>query len=321
MNSTISDAKKLPVKMYSKKTFFEKVFKYKTLLLMLLPVCLFYLVFAYFPMVGVILAFKQYDYQAGIFGSEWIGLSNFKFFFVSGQAWTVTRNTVLYNMAFITVNTVLQVSVAIILSEIKSKWYRKAAQTSIFFPYFISWVVVSGLVYNLFSYDYGVLNNLLKLFGQGPVNVYATPHVWPIIIVIFNAWKGVGYGSVVYLASITGMDTSIYEAAEIDGANIFQRIWYITLRGLVPTIITMVLLALGQVFRGNLDMFYQMVGSNGLLYNYTDVIDTFTFRTLFFSKEVGMSAAVGFYQSLMCFGFIMLMNMVVKKIDSDSALF
>lgn len=304
-----------------KNSFLSQVSKHKILLLMILPTLLYFLVFSYLPMFGIVLAFKKYDYALGMFKSPFVGLENFKFFFKSGQAFVVTRNTFLYNIAFIFLGNIMQLAVAIFLTEIGSKKIRKTAQTAIFFPYFISWVIVGAFVYNIFSYDYGMLNNILKSLSMEPVNVYAEPKYWPFIIVVLDIWKGLGYGSVVYMATITGIDTSIYEAAEIDGANIMQRIWYITVPTLRSTMVTLILLALGRVFRGNLNMFYNLVGTNGLLYNYTDVIETFTFRTLLFSNDIGMSSAVGFYQSVLCFIFIMLANTVVKKIDSDSALF
>lgn len=304
-----------------KSTLLGTVLKHKILLLMIAPALLYYIVFSYLPMFGVVLAFKEYDYALGIIKSPFVGLENFKFFFKSGQAFTVTRNTFLYNVVFILLGNVMQLIVAVLFTEIGSKRIRKTAQTCIFFPYFISWVVVGAFVYNVFSSDYGMINSLLKSVSHEPINFYSEPKYWPFIIVVLDIWKGLGYGSVVYMATITGIDTSIYEAAEIDGASILKRIWYITLPSLKPTVITLILLGLGRVFRGNMTMFYSLIGNNGLLYNYTDVIDTFTFRTLLFSNDVGMSAAVGFYQSVLCFAFIMLANAVVKKIDSDSALF
>lgn len=302
-------------------TFLHEVSNNKILLLMILPAILYFFVFHYIPMFGVILAFKKYDYALGILKSEWIGFKNFEFFFKSGQAYTVTRNTFLYNIVFILLGNAMQLAAAIFLTEIGSKKVRKISQTCIFFPYFISWVVVGAFVYNLFSFDYGMVNSVLKALSLEPINVYTEPKYWPFILVVLNTWKGLGYGSVVYMATITGIDTSIYEAAEIDGASIMKRIWHITIPSLRATMVTLVLLALGRVFRGNMTMFYSLVGNNGLLYNYTDVIDTFTFRTLLFSNDIGMSSAVGFYQSVLCFVFIMLANAFVKRIDSDSALF
>ncbi|WP_019912113.1 ABC transporter permease [Paenibacillus sp. HW567] len=301
--------------------FWDDVKKYKSLLLMLTPAVLFFLLFAYVPMGGIILAFKQYNYTGGVFGSPWNGFDNFRFFFGSGDAWRVTRNTALYNIAFIVVNNVIQIFAAILLFEVAGKWFRKLAQTMLFLPYFISWVVVGAITYNLFNFDVGTINVLLKGLGMQPIDIYNTPAYWPFILVIVSAWKTLGYGTVMYLAAITGIDTEMYEAAEIDGANIFQRIMKITIPNLFPTVIILVLLAIGNIFRGDFGMFYNMVGNNGLLFSSTDVIDTFVFRSLTTSNEIGMSAAAGFYQSLLGFVTILLANYAVRKYDKDRALF
>ncbi len=301
--------------------FFKQLIQYKYLLIMLIPVLAYYIIFSYLPMFGVVLAFKNYNYADGIFKSPWVGLKNFEFFFQSGSALLVTRNTFLYNIAFIFVNLILQLVVSIGISEIGNKYIKKVSQTFMLFPYFISWVVVSIFCYNLFSMDYGLVNTFRAMMGLGKVNIYAEAGAWKYILVMLNAWKGVGYGSIIYLAAITGIDTSYYEAAKIDGANAFQRIRHITIPSIVPSIITVVLLNLGSAFRGNFGMFYPLVGNNGLLFNATDVIDTFTYRALMNQNDFGMSSAVGLYQSLLCFIFIMLANGIVKKIDSDSSLF
>lgn len=301
--------------------FWGDVMKNKILLLMLLPAFLFFLLFAYVPMAGIVLAFKQYTYSGGIFGSPWNGLDNFRFFFDSGDAWRVTRNTALYNIAFIVVNNLLQIFAAILLFEVAGKWFRKITQTILFLPYFISWVVVGAIAYNLFNFDVGTVNVVLKALGMQPVDIYNTPAYWPVILVLVSAWKTLGYGTVMYLAAITSIDTEMYEAAEIDGANVFQRIRKITIPNLAPTIIILVLLAIGNIFRGDFGMFYNMVGNNGLLFSSTDVIDTFVFRSLITSNEIGMSAAAGFYQSLLGFITIMLANYAVRKYDKDRALF
>lgn len=305
----------------NRRGFIGYVIKQRTLLLMLTPAVLFFLLFAYVPMAGIVLAFKQFNYTGGVFGSPWNGLDNFRFFFESGNAWMVTRNTALYNIAFIIVNNVLQIAAAILLFEAVGKWFRKISQTVMFLPYFISWVVVGAIAYNLFNYDVGTLNSILTAVGLEPVDVYNTPAYWPYILVLVSAWKTLGYGSVMYLAAIIGIDKEMYEAAEIDGANIFQRIYRITIPNLFPTIIILVLLAIGNIFRGDFGMFYNMVGTNGLLFSYTDVIDTFVFRTLTTSNEVGLSAAVGFYQSVLGFATILLANYAVRKYDKDHALF
>ncbi|MBP3360885.1 MAG: sugar ABC transporter permease [Clostridia bacterium] len=308
-------------KALKKRSLWQEICRYRVLWLMAMPAIIYVLLFSYTPMAGIVLAFKKYDYASGIFKSPWCGLENFKFFFKSGQAAVVTRNTFLYNIAFIFLGNFLQMITAVFLSEMRNKYSKKLAQTCIFFPYFISWVVVGAFIYNIFSVDYGVLNNILKSMGAEPVNVYTQPRYWPFIITVIDLWKGVGYGSVVYLAAISGLDTSIYEAAEIDGASLVKRVYYITMPMLRSTMITLILLGLGRVFRGNFSMFYQLVGNNGVLYNHTDVIDTFVFRTLLSSNDIGMSAAVGLYQSVLCFVFIMMANGVIKKIDDSSALF
>ncbi|GAA0137667.1 sugar ABC transporter permease [Paenibacillus sp. YSY-4.3] len=301
--------------------FFSDLKKYRALLLMLTPAVLFFLLFAYIPMAGIVLAFKQFNYQGGIFGSPWNGLENFRFFLESGDAWRVTRNTALYNIAFIIINNLLQIVTAILLFEVAGKWFRKVTQTVLFLPYFISWVVVGAIAYNLFNYDVGTLNVMLKTIGLGPIDIYNTAAYWPLILIVVSAWKALGYGSIMYLAAITGIDTEMYEAAEIDGANIFQRIFKITIPNLMPTIIILFLLAIGNIFRGDFGMFYNMVGNNGLLFSSTDVIDTYVFRSLTTSNEIGMSAAAGFYQSILGFATIMFANYAVRKYDKDRALF
>lgn len=298
-----------------------KVVKYRTLLLMLLPSALLVLIFSYIPMGGLIMAFERFNYADGIFKSPWVGLENFKFFFESGKALSVTKNTALYNLAFIAVNTTLEILFAIILSEMTGKWLKKITQSIIFLPYFISWVVVGSIAYSLFSYETGTLNGVLQGMGLDPVNFYGEAGWWPLIIVLFSAWKGVGYGVVVYLAAILGVDGSLYEAAAIDGANIFQRIRYITLPNITPTIITLTLLALGKIFRGNLDLFYQLVGQNGMLFDKTDVIDTYVFRMTIAASDVGQTVAIGFYQSVLCFITIIIANWIVRKKDENYSLF
>lgn len=302
-------------------TFWSDLKNYRVLLLMLAPAVAFFLLFAYVPMAGIIIAFKHYDYAGGIFGSAWNGLDNFRFFFESGDAWRVTRNTALYNIAFIVVNNSLQIFAAIMLFEVGGKWFRKITQSALFLPYFISWVVVGAIAYNLLNYDIGTVNALLRGIGLQPVDIYNTPSYWPYILVLVSAWKSLGYGTVMYLAAITGIDTEMYEATEIDGANIFQRIMKVTIPNLYPTIIILVLLAVGNIFRGDFGMFYNMIGNNGLLFSSTDVIDTFVFRSLITSNDIGMSAAAGVFQSVLGFATIMSVNYAVRKYDKDRALF
>ncbi len=301
--------------------FISEIKKNKVLLLMLLPAFLYFFIFSYIPMGGTVLAFKNYNFRDGIFGSPFVGLDNFKYFFISGQAFEVTRNTILYNTGFIIVNTILQMGMAILISEVSKKYFKKITQTAMFLPYFISWVVVGVIAYNLLNVENGTINSLLSKLGFEKINFYATTYAWPIILIFASAWKNVGYGTVLYLAAIMGIDAEIYEAAKIDGANIFQRIFKVTIPCLVPTMIILTLLAIGNIFRGDFQMFYQLVGNNGPLFKVTDVIDTFTFRSLIQSGEVGMSAATGLYQSVFCFITILITNYLVKRYDSDNSLF
>lgn len=303
------------------RAFFQKLYNYRTLLLMLLPSAILVLIFAYLPIGGLIMAFKRFNYADGIFGSPWVGLDNFKFFFESGKAMLVTKNTALYNLAFIAINTTLEIMFAVILSEMAGKRLKKLTQSTIFLPYFISWVIVGSVAYSLLSYESGTLNGVLESMGMDAINFYGEAGWWPLIIIFFSAWKGVGYGVVVYLAAILGVDGSLHEAAAIDGANIFQRIRYITLPSILPTVITLTLLALGKIFRGNLDLFYQLVGQNGALFDKTDVIDTYVFRMTIAATDVGQTVAIGFYQSVLCFITILIANWIVKKKDENYSLF
>lgn len=302
-------------------SFGREVKKNRALFLMILPAVLITIIFSYLPMSGLVLAFKDYRYNKGVFGSDWNGLENFRFLFASGTGWLITKNTILYNLLNLVTSQGLAILIAIVISEIKVIPYKKITQSVIFFPYFISWVIVGTFVYNIFNYETGLMNSLITSFGGEKINVYAMPWVWPIIICVFNAWKWCGYNSVVYIAAITGVDSECYEAAEIDGANIFQRVRYITLPSIRPTIITMLLLNVGRILRGDFQMFYQIVGNNGQLYNATDVIDTYVFRSLTTSANLGMTAAATFYQSILCFIIIMVVNGIVKKVDADYALF
>ena len=303
------------------KGFIKKLRKYRSYLLMLLPAVIYTLVFSYYPMTGVILAFKKYTYAGGIWGSAWNGIENFKFFFKSGQAGIVTRNTVLYNILFIVVGTIVQIAVAIFLTEIRNKHFRKFSQSFMFLPYFISWVIVGVMAFNIFSSDYGFLNNIITSFGGKKISFYSKPQVWPDILLFFNVWKGIGYGSILYLAAIMGIDTSIYESASIDGANVFQRIFHVTIPMIMPTVVILFLMSIGGIFRGNFDMFYNLVGSNGLLYEYTDVIDTLAFRALISSNDFGMSSAIGLFQSVLCFITVIIANKLVGLYDRDYTLF
>ncbi len=304
-----------------KNNFIYHLKKHKVKFLMVLPAVLYFFVMCYVPMAGIVLAFKKYTYTGGMFGSPWVGFENFKFFFISGAAFNVTKNTILYNVAFIIINNSLQIFTAIILSEIAGKYFRKISQSIMFLPYFISWVVVGAFVYNLFNYEFGAINTMLKSLSIEPLDVYSNPSVWKYILVSFCAWHWVGYGTVLYLAAIVNIDAEMFEAADIDGANIIQKIIHITLPSITPTIVILLLLSIGNIMKGDFQMFYQIVGNNGLVLEATDVIETFVVRSLMQTQEFGMTAAAGLYQSVFSFFLIIVANFTIKKLNSDYALF
>lgn len=308
---------KSPVK---KTPFLTKVGRNKELLSMLIPSLLLVIVFSYIPMGGVLIAFKKYNYVAGIFGSPWNGLKNFRFLFVSGKLWTLIQHTLLYNIAFIFLGMVVEVGFAVMLNEMRSVAFKKVSQSLMFLPHFISWVVVATIMLNIFGV-HGVVNNLLKALGGGSFNLYSKTKEWPLVMVLLKLWKSSGYGCVVYLAAIVGINPEIYEAAKIDGANIWQRIFRITLPCLRPTIVIMVLLAVGGIFRGDFGMFYQIVGNNQLLLESSDILDTYVYRSLISGTNMGMTAAASLLQSVLCFVTINIVNFTVKKIEPDYSLY
>jgi putative aldouronate transport system permease protein len=302
--------------------FWKRLKESKILILMCLPAILYFTIFCYIPMPGAYIAFTNFNYKAGIFGSKFVGFDNFKFLFNSGKIWMLTRNTVLYNLAFIVLGNALQILIAILLNEVKSKYFKKISQSIMFLPYFISAVIVGLLAFNILNYDFGFLNSVIKAFGCDPVKVYSMPKAWPFIIVLVNLWQSTGYGSVVYFAAICGIDTSMVEASMIDGANSLQKLRYIILPSLKPTAVILFLFAIGGIMKGNFGLFYNLVGpSNSALFPYTDIIETFVYRTLMNQFNFSNSAAVGLYQSVFGFAIVMLANYLVKKIDSDYALF
>ena len=289
--------------------------------LMILPAAIVVILMCYIPMAGIVLAFKEYNYHDGIFGSPWVWFKNFTYFFQSGKAFSVTRNTILYNLAFLLVNTVLQITCAILLSELTGKWFKRITQSVMFFPYFISWVVVGAFVYNMFNFEFGAVNTFLKSIGLEPIDVYSNKGVWPFILIGVSAFKNVGYGTVMYLASISNIDASLYEAADLDGATMWQKVRYITLPGIRPAIIILFLLAIGTIMKGDFQMFWQVTGNNPMVLEVTNVIDTYVTRSLLQLQEFGMTSAAGLYQSVFSFLLVLLANKLVKKADPDYALF
>jgi putative aldouronate transport system permease protein len=306
--------------MSGKSGLIREFYRNKVLFLMVAPTLLFFVVFSYIPMVGVYYAFTKFDFDGGLFGSEFIGLKNFEFLFKSGILWDLTKNTVLYNLAFIILGNMMQIICAIFLAQLTSKWFKKTAQSLMFLPYFLSWVLVGAFVFNLFS-DLGVVNSVLTQLGLQTYDFYLQTAPWKYIIVFFNIWKGIGYGTVIYLAAIMSISEDYYEAAKIDGANIFQQIRRITLPLLMPTFILLIMFSLGGILKGQFDLFYQIIGNNGMLYEATDIIDTYVFRSLTVNFDIGMGTAAGLYQSFFGFVLIMTVNYIIKKTHEEYALF
>lgn len=292
------------------------------LYLMFVPGAIYLFINCYIPMFGIQIAFRNYNARDGIYGSPWCGFDNFTFLFRTDDAFIMTRNTLLYNLVFIALGTVLAIAVAIILNEIRSKGAKQLYQTVILIPYLISMVIVSYLVFAFLSNSNGFLNNsVLKFFGMEAVDWYNTPAYWPFILVIVNIWKGLGYNMILYYATICGIDHSLYEAAVVDGANRWQQIWNITLPSLKSTIIILTLMALGGIFRSDFGLFYQVPQNSGPLLSVTQTIDTYVYRGLMQTNNIGMSSAAGVYQSVVGFILVVTANFVVRKLDSESSLF
>ena len=289
---------------------------------MMIPGLAYLLINNYIPMAGIIVAFKKFNYAKGIWESPWCGFKNFRFLFTTRDAFVITRNTLCYNIAFIILGTVLAVAVAIILNELTSRLMKKAYQTFILIPYLISMVVVSYIVYGFLSQDNGFLNNLLvHVFNMKKVSWYTEPKRWPYILTAVNLWKNFGYSSIIYYATVIGIDTALYEAASIDGASKWKQIGYITLPELRPTIIILVLLQLGRVFYSDFGLFYQVPLNSGMLMDATNTIDTYVYRGLTQLNDIGRASAAGFYQAVLGFVLILTVNKLVRTIDKDSALF
>lgn len=295
--------------------------KNKALYLFMLPGLLYFLLFAYLPMAGILVAFKDYKVNLGILGSKWVGFDNFKFLFSSDKVLRVTWNTVFLNAMFIFFQQAIAIVTALFLNEVGSKFFKKVTQSFIFLPYFISWIVVSVFAYNLFASEGGLLNSILTFFHIPEIAWGQRADLWPGILVLFSIWKYAGFLTVIYIAAITGVNTEYFESAALDGATKLQQIRYITLPVISPTITIMVLLSVGRIFYGDFGMIYALVGDNASLYSTTDVIDTFVYRSLRTIGDVGMSSAAGLYQSVVGFILVLGFNALVKKYRSEGSLF
>ncbi|XID92419.1 ABC transporter permease [Paenibacillaceae bacterium WGS1546] len=293
--------------------------KHRDLFLLSLPALLLTLVFSYLPLLGLPVAFKKFRFDRGIFGSAWNGFDNFKFFFVSDNAWRVTRNTLLYNAGFIVITLVCALALAVLLSEMTGRAV-KVYQTTLFLPHFLSWVVVGYIVLALLEPGRGLMDEVMRLLGREAVNWYQDAGRWPYILNAVNLWKTVGFSTLVYYAGILGINPAYYEAAEIDGAGRLQMAWRITLPLLAPLIIVLLIVAVGGIFRADFGLFYFVPNNSSFLYSTTDVIDTYVFRALRTIGDVGMSAAVGLYQSIVGFVLVVATNALIRRVNADHAL-
>ncbi len=296
--------------------------RYLPLYLMFLPGGIYLFINNYIPMAGIIVAFKNYNARQGIWKSAWAGLKNFQFLFATPDAMVITRNTILYNVAFIIFNTLLGIIFAIFICDCVNEKLKKTYQSAILFPYLMSAVILGYIVFAFLSQSTGIVNNtILPALGLDPVDWYSQAKYWPFILIFVNTWKGVGYGTLIYISAINGIDPSLYEAAELDSATKWQKIKYITLPFLQPTIITLTLMSVGRIFYSDFGLFYQVPRNSGLLYSTTNVIDTYVYRGLMNSGNVGMSAAAGFYQSIVGFIIVLSANAIVRKFSKENAMF
>lgn len=306
--------------MKSKAASLKQKFKHWQICMLTLPGVLVIFVFSYLPMVGIILPFKNFRYDLGIIKSPWVGFSNFKFLFSTDNAIRITRNTLVMNILFIITVTSISILFALMLNEL-SKKFVKVYQTALFVPYFISWVVVSYIVFAFFDMEYGFANKITGEMGIKPIMWYNEPNYWVGILTVANLWKGVGYTTVIYYAGLMGIDKELYEAAKIDGASKPQQIKHISIPLIMPLISMIFILSIGKIFFGNFDLFYNVTKDSSLLYPTTDVIDTFVYRSLRSTGDIGMASAAGIYQSAVGFLIVIGANFLVKKINPDNSIF
>jgi putative aldouronate transport system permease protein len=287
--------------------------------LLVLPGMAYLFVNNYIPMAGIISAFKRININDGIFFSPWAGWDNFRFLFASGAAGEIFRNTLLYNLAFIVVTTVVAIGLAILINDVASVRLRKLYQSSILLPFTLSMVVVSYVVFGFLSHENGLLNN--SFLQDDPVQWYSEGQYWPAILIIVNLWKTVGYSTLLFMAGLIGIDRALYEAASLDGANRWKQVLHIDLPSLIPTIVTLTLLAIGRIFYSDFGLFYQVPRNSGAIYDVTTTIDTYVYRTLVSAGGIGQSAAAGFFQAVIGFVLVLAVNAAVRKYQRSSALF
>lgn len=290
------------------------------LLLLTLPGMALIFIFNYMPMFGIVIAFKKFNPNLGIFGSKWIGLQNFEFFFTSNDAGRIIRNTLLYNLDFIILGMICSVGLALLMYALTSNLCLKIYNTIMILPKFLSMVLIAFIVYALLNPASGVINQIVRFFGGEGTDWYAVPIAWPFILTIVHIWQTVGYSSIMYYASLMGIDESLFEAADLDGANAWQKTINISIPHLVPLIVIQTILNFGHIFSGDFGLFYQTTRDVGILYPTTDIINTYTFRALM-GGSMGPSAAIGLFQSVVGLIMIVAINAIVRKISPENSLF
>lgn len=305
------------------KGFFHELIKNKILFLMLLPGTIILIINNYLPMLGIFIAFKDVNYTKGFFRSDWVGFKNFEYFIKSTYAFVITRNTLLYNLVFIFLGLAVSATIAIALNELVNQKLKKIYQSVIFIPFFMSWIVISYIGYAFLGMDLGFINKtLVNVFHVEGVQWYFEQKYWPFILTFANLWKYTGYNSVIYLAAITNISSEYYEAAAIDGATKWQQIIKITIPQIKPLMVIMTLLAVGRIFNADFGLFYTFTMNSGAIYDVTQVMDTFVYRSMTTGVgDVGMASAAGFFQSVVGFVCVFTSNYIVKKIDPEKALF
>ncbi|WP_123043911.1 ABC transporter permease [Cohnella candidum] len=291
--------------------------------LMMAPALLVLLLNNYLPMLGSVIAFKNVNYSLGVLKSPWVGFQNFEYLFSTTDAWQITRNTLVYNVIFIILNLFVGVAFALMFNSLRSRRLSKLFQTAMFLPYFLSWVVITYLVFGFLNPEIGLMNKtILPWFGvKEPIDWYTEPSYWMYILPVVNTWKGIGYYAVIYLAAIIGIDQEYYEAATIDGASKWRQVWAITIPLIRPVIIVLMLLQIGRIFYADFGLFFQVTRDAGSLYDTTLVIDTYVYKGFIVTGDIGMSSAAGMYQAVVGFVLVLISNLVIRRISKDDALF
>ncbi|MBQ8073411.1 MAG: sugar ABC transporter permease [Clostridia bacterium] len=310
--------------------------RHRTLYLMCVPALLLLLAFAYLPMGGIYMAFTKYNVVDGIFGSPFVGLDNFRYFLQGNPyAWNAIGNTLIINFWGLILGTILPITLAIFMNELKNGVFKKLSQSAMFFPYFLSWVVVGAILYGFLTANFrvdrrsgelivtganGVVNRLIMAMGGTPVRWYAEPRYWKAIVIMLDVWKWAGYNSIIYMAAMAGFDGSLYEAATIDGASRWQQIIHLTLPMLKPNVVILTLMCIGRIFFGDMGMIWGVVGNNSTILDAVTVIDTYVYTSMR-SMGFGFSTAIGLCQSVMGLILILLANQTAKKINDGEGLF